>query len=334
MRIAISGLGRIGKTFLRVLLADKQAQQKLDLVAINLGPDDPSTLVQAIKHDTLMGIYDGPVDYSNGVLHVGPHTAKICTETDASQLPWRDIGVDWVIECSGHYTNAEDARQHIHAGAQKVLISAPGKGVDCTVIRGVNDAVYNRDKHTIVSLGSCTTNALMPLLKILADTTGIENAMVITTHAYTNSQKLLDSTGAQDPRKRRAAALNIIPTATGASRLIGEVLPELAGKVTASALRVPVPTVSLLDVTWVAAKAIKPEVVNRALEKAAQSTMQGVLTVCNEQLVSSDYIGNSHSVIVDTNLSQFQGNMGKLCGWYDNEWGYSERLKDFLITSA
>lgn len=331
MRIAINGFGRIGKTFLRVLVADAQAQKKINVVAINVGPVNPEMIAQMFQYDSLMGKYQGSVSYSQGVLTVDDMKIKVFSETQALKLPWKELAIDWVVDCSGRYTHREDAEQHQIAGAKKVLLSAPAHNVDCTVIPGVNDGVYQKDMHTIVSLGSCTTNALMPMLKVINDTVGIEQAFVVTTHAYTNSQSVLDDFSSSDPRKSRAAALNIIPTTTGASRMVGSVLPELEGRVKASALRVPVPKVSLVEVTWNSKKSFSKEILEIAFLQASKKSMRSIMTVTQEPCVSSDYYEHKSSVIVDMNLMQVNGTMGTLSGWYDNEWGYSQRLKDFLL---
>lgn len=333
MKIAINGFGRIGRSFLRVLLADERARKEIEIVAINVGPELPEQSALVFKYDSVMGTYPDAVEYKNGNLLVQGLSIKIIAEKDAAKLPWKDFKIDWVVDCSGRFTKRADAELHKKAGAKAVLISAPGHDVDCTIVPGVNNEKYS-EKDTIVSLGSCTTNAVMPLLKIISEAWSIESAMMVTTHAYTVSQSLLDGFSAKDIRRGRAAALNIVPTTTGAARMIGEVLPNLKGKVTASALRVPVAKVSFIDVTWICEKELTVEAVNQAFAQAAHNDLRGILDVCTLPLVSSDFAGNPHSVVVDAGQTMVVGSMGKVCGWYDNELGYSARLKDFLLDIA
>lgn len=334
MRIAINGFGRIGRTFLRTLLLDESARKKIEVVAINIGPANAADSAYFFQYDSVMGMYPFAVEYKEGYLSVQGFKIPILAEKEAAQLPWKKFEVDWVVDCSGKYTHAKDAQAHIKAGAKKVLISAPAHDVDCTIVPGVNADDYDKNKDVIVSLGSCTTNALMPLLKVVSETWGIESAMVTSTHAYTPSQPLLDGFDGDDVRRGRAGALNIVPSSTGADRMIGEVLPHLKGKITANALRVPVPKVSLVDVTWVSNKLVTRDEINMVFSKSGRTNLKNILDFCEEPLVSSDFAGNFHSVIVDAHLTTAVGAMGKVCGWYDNEWGYSCRLKDFLTTIA
>ena len=334
MRIAINGFGRIGRSFLRMILADDRARKDLEVVAINVGPEDPEQTALVFQYDSVMGTYPFPVDYQNGFLNVQGLSIKVLAEKDAAQLPWKELKVDWVVDCSGRFTHREDAILHQKAGAKAVLISAPGHDMDCTIIPGVNNERYQKGKDTIVSLGSCTTNALMPLLKIVDEVWGVQYGMAVTTHSYTVSQSLLDGFSKKDIRRGRAAALNIVPTSTGAARMIDEVLPKFAGKITASALRVPVAKVSYIDVTWVCDKKLTAEEINKAFSQSAQNSLRNILDVCQLPLVSSDFAGNRHSIIVDALQTTAVGSMGKVCGWYDNEIGYSMRLKDFLLDIA
>lgn len=335
MRIALNGFGRIGRNFLRAILQDKQSLDRLDIVAINIGPSDPEGTAYVFKYDSNLGTFPEQVTYADGFLEVQNKKIKILAETNALQLPWKELKIDWVVDCSGHYTKRELAEQHLKAGAKNILISAPVKGADCSIVLGVNDSAYKRGKDKIVSLGSCTTNALMPMLKVISDNFGVDAAFAMTTHAYTQSQKLLDGFGSGDMRKDRAAATNTVPTTTGAARMVSEVLPALAGKVSASALRVPVANVSLVDVTWTSGKNLKQEEIQKAFLAAAEhKELKHILAINNEQLVSSDYKGNSHSVIIDRSLTHVQGTLNRVSGWYDNEWAYSVRLKDFLIKLA
>lgn len=334
MRIAINGFGRIGRTFLRTLLLDDKARKQIEVAVINVGPSNPADCAYFFQYDSIMGIYPHGAEYRDGCLYVQGLTIPVIACKDAAQLPWKKYAIDWVVDCSGKYTHRKDAELHIKAGAAKVLISAPAHDVDCTIVPGVNAQAYNKDKDSIVSLGSCTTNALMPLLKVVSENWGIESALVTSTHAYTPSQALLDGFDGDDVRRGRAAALNIVPASTGADRMIAEIFPHLKGKIMANALRVPVPKVSLVDVTWVCKKPLTRDEINAVVSKVAQNELKTIMQMCPEPLVSSDFAGNPHSVIVDGNLTNAVGSMGKVCGWYDNEWGYSCRLKDFLMTIA
>ncbi len=330
MRIAINGFGRIGKTFLRTILFDKSALKKIEVAAINLGPADKKLVAHQFKYDTLMGIYPGNVALEGDFLVIDGLRIAIIAESNAELLPWKKLEIDWVVDCSGHYTKREKAEQHLKAGAKKVLISAPASGDDVTIIPGVNSDAYDAQKHAIVSLGSCTTNAFLPMLKVLDENFGLKKIFMTTTHAYTNTQVLLD-VDIGDARRSRAAALNIVPSTTGATSTVGKVLPHLADMVQGMSIRVPVAKVSLLDVTFEAKKDVSAALLNEAFEKASSGKLRGILSTTKEELVSSDFSGNPHSVIVDETLTQAMGTMGKVFGWYDNEWGYSERLKDFLL---
>jgi glyceraldehyde 3-phosphate dehydrogenase len=363
IRIAINGFGRIGKNFFRVVMSDKFARQSIEVVAINIGPGNPDSVAYEVKYDTIMGAYHGVVRQEKNILFVGPENfcvahadaqqsvmrtqkeqsksdeqnmsqIQLFAESDPEKLPWKSLAIDWVVDCSGHFTHREGALKHIQAGAHAVLISAPAKGEDISIIPGVNDHAFKKDIHKIVSLGSCTTNAFMPMLKVLNDSFSIQQGMMTTVHAYTNSQVLLDVDG-RDPRKSRAATLNSIPTSTGAQRMLATVLPELADKVHAMALRVPVAKVSLIDLTIVTKKSLTKEAINSAFSQVASESMRNIAAVTDEPLVSSDFGGNSHSVIIDSLLTDVCGeHMAKVFGWYDNEWGYSSRLKDFLLKQA
>jgi glyceraldehyde 3-phosphate dehydrogenase len=333
MKCAINGFGRIGRNFFRVLLEDAAARKEIELVAINLGPNEkPETIVHMIKYDTLMGTYKGEIIFHDGKLSVADYAITILTESDPEKLPWAALGVEWVAECSGHFTKRDQAERHLKAGAKAVLISAPAKDEDVTIIPGVNDADFIAGKHTIVSLGSCTTNAFVPTVKVLHDAFGIERGYMTTVHAYTNTQVLLDVND-DDPRRSRAAALNIVPTDTGASKLIGKLIPALAGRIGATSVRVPVAKVSLIDLTFTSPKKLSVEAINKAFaDAAASSAMKGVVAITYEPLVSSDFSGNSHSVIIDGLMTDVcSDHMGKVFGWYDNEWAYSVRMKDFLL---
>lgn len=337
--LAINGFGRIGKNFLRALLVDEEARKKLRVAALNIGPSDPQAVAHAFKYDTLLGTFDGDVRYHNDHLLIitSGYTLSIpvFAQTDATALPWSKLGIDWVVDASGRYTHAADAQKHIKAGAKHVLITAPAHEEDIAIVPGVNHEQFDKDKHIIVSLGSCTTNALVPMLDVMDKTFGIEYAQMTTVHAYTNTQHLLDvEASSKDLRKNRAAACNIIPTSTGATQVVSKILPQLEGKVTGSALRVPVPVVSLVDLCITSKKKMTQQGVAQAFTDAADGYLYGLLEYSEIPLVSSDYARNPHSVIVDGALTQLVGHSVKLFGWYDNEWGYSNRLKDFLLFTA
>lgn len=335
IRIALNGFGRIGKNFLRILMSNPEALKEIQVIAINVGPGSPETVAYMFAYDTLMGRYPGTVEYNNNSLIIDGYSIKIIAQPDAQKLPWGALEIDWVIDVSGRFTQREDAQLHIKSGAKKVLISAPAHGDDISIIPGVNSADYKPDKHIIISLGSCTTNALLPILKVIHDNFGINHAIMTTTHAYTNSQALLDVNATlPDLRRSRAAALNIVPSTTGATTMVGRIIPELAEKVVGSALRVPVGTVSILELIFYADKKFSRELLDSVFTQAANTSMKNILAVSHEPLVSSDYCGDSHSVTIDMPLTLVTGNLGKVSGWYDNEWGYSSRLKDFLVSVA
>lgn len=333
MRIAINGFGRIGKTFLRTLLADKQALKAIDVAVINVGKGDPQAAALALKYDTLMGTYPGHVEYKDGKLHVDELSIPLISQLNPEDAPWKAYRIDWVVEASGHFTKREGAQKHLNAGAQGVLITAPANDEDVTVIPGVNSESFQLDKHKIVSLGSCTTNALFTMLKVIDDSFSIERAFMTTVHAYTNTQALLDvDASVKDLRKGRAAALNIVPTTTGAMEVVDRVVPHLVGKILGVSLRVPVAKVSLIDLTVLLKRSASAQDINQAFEKASEGYMKGFVQFTLEPLVSSDYSGNNNSSIIDGLMTESQGDFAKIFGWYDNEWGYSMRLKDFLMS--
>lgn len=335
LRIAINGFGRIGRNFLRCIMQDANALQKLRVVVINIGPAKRDYVAHMFKYDSLMGTYQGNVMLEGDELIIDGHRIKIIAESDPAAIAWNTFNIDWVVECTGKFTKREGAQKHITAGAHNVLISSPAHDEDVTIIPGVNDGAFDPKKHHIVSLGSCTTNALAPMLKVLNDTFGIEHGFMTTIHAYTNSQVLLD-VETKDLRRSRAAALNIIPTTTGAMKVVTKILPELAGKLDGSALRVPVAKVSLIDFTFTSTNPLSTLSINEAFAKAAnRGALQNILAITQVPLVSCDFSGDAHSVVIDGLLTAVNGErMGKVFGWYDNEWGYSMRLKDFLINRA
>lgn len=333
MRIAINGFGRIGRNFLRCLLRDDITREKIEIIAINIGPAKRDFVAHMFKYDTLMGTYQGAVSVDGHELVVDNYRIKIIAEIDPEKLPWKELSIDWVVDCTGRFTHRCDAEKLLLAGANYVLISAPAKDEDVSIIPGVNEKNFDGQRHKIVSLGSCTTNAFMTMLKVLDDNFAIQHGFMTTTHAYTNSQVLLDVEDS-DLRRARAAALNIIPTSTGAAKMVDKVLPGLANKISTMAIRVPVAKVSLIELTFLAEKTISVDLINNAFFAASQMGMKGILAVTNESLVSSDFSNNDHSVIIDAPLTQVNGNMAQVFGWYDNEWGYSMRMRDFLYYVA
>ncbi|HLW72889.1 MAG TPA: type I glyceraldehyde-3-phosphate dehydrogenase [Candidatus Babeliales bacterium] len=329
IRVAISGFGRIGRTFLRCVLQDKKVHEQMEIVAINVGASELESTAHMFKYDTLMGTFPGSVTIENNELVVDGHRITIIAQLDPVKLPWNTLNIDWVVDCTGYFTNRDGAQKHITAGAKYVLISAPAHDEDVAIIPGVNEQLFDRANHKIVSLGSCTTNAFMPMLKVIDDAFGIVRGFMTTTHAYTNSQVLLD-VEAKDLRFSRAAALNIIPATTGASKMLGKVLPHLEGKVSAIGIRVPVGKVSLIDLVFEAKKDVSVDALHAAFAAASQKNMKNIVALTMEPLVSSDFSGDPHSVIIDGLLTNTNGTMGQVFGWYDNEWGYSMRMKDFL----
>ncbi len=330
MRIAINGFGRIGRAFLRTLLADKATHKKIDVAVINIGPGQIDVIAHLFKYDTIMGTYSGNVRMDGGKLHIDDKIIAVVAKCNPEDIGWQNYQVDWVVDASGHFTKRENAERHIKSGAQHVLITAPATDEDISIIPCINQELFDSKKHQIVSLGSCTTNAFIPMLKVINDNFGILNGFMTTIHAYTNSQVLLD-VEAKSLRLSRAAALNIIPTTTGASKMITKILPELGSCIAASSLRVPVGIVSLIDLTVNVKKKTSTQDINAAFLKASQTNLSTLIGFTNEPLVSSDFKGDPHSVIIDGLSTDVQDSMVKVMGWYDNEWGYSERLKDFLL---
>ncbi len=328
-RVAINGFGRIGRGVLRVLL---QERNDLEVVAINDLTDAP-TLAHLLSRDSLYGKLEQPVSVDGTTLVVGDRRIEILGERDPANLPWAELGVDVVLESTGLFTKAQDAQKHIDAGAKRVLISAPGKGADLTLVVGVNDDLYDPEQHRIVSNASCTTNALAPLAKVLDDLAGIEWGTMMTVHAYTADQRLQDAPHS-DLRRARAAALNIVPTSTGAATAIGLVLPQLDGKLVGGSLRVPVPVGSIVELTAVVSREVTRDEVLAAYRAAADGPLDGVLEYSEEPLVSSDIVGNPHSSIFDSELTHVDGKHVKVTAWYDNEWGFSNRAAQVLGTLA
>ena len=323
-RIGINGFGRIGRNFYRAL-ASKETD--LELVAINdLG--DAATMAHLLKYDSVFGRLDKEVKVNDTGFSIEGQDIRLVSERDPAKLPWGDLGVDIVIESTGFFTKRADASKHIDGGAKKVIISAPAKDEDVTIVMGVNHDDYDSSKHSIISNASCTTNCVVPLAKVLQDKWGIERGFMTTCHAYTNDQNTLDL-ARDDLRRARAAAINIIPTTTGAAKAAALSMPELKGRLDGLALRVPVPDGSITDIVAVVGAETTKDEVNDAYREAAQSAgMKGILKYTEDPIVSSDVVGDSHSCIVDGLSTMVNGNMVKVLGWYDNEWGYSNRLVD------
>ena len=327
-RIAINGFGRIGRNYLRVLLEQDLPAVGLQVVAIN-DLWDAGTLAHLLAYDSTFGRLGVEVGHEDQSLSAGGHTIPTFSERTPDALPWADLGVDLVIESTGRLRSRDDAALHLKAGADRVLISAPGKGVDATLVPGVNAHTYDPVRHQIVSAASCTTNCVAPLVKVLNDAFGIERGYLTTVHAYTNDQNVLDAPH-KDPRRARAAGVNIIPTSTGAAKAVGLVLPELAGRLDGVALRVPVVDGSISDLTLEFTAEVTAEQINRAVADAvvAGEPMHGIIRYSEAPLVSTDVVGDPASCVYDAALTQARGRLAKVFGWYDNEWGYTNRLID------
>jgi len=323
VKIGINGFGRIGRNYLRAALAKGS---DLEIVAVN-DLTDNKTLAHLLKYDSITGRLDATVELDGDNIVVNGNPIKVLAERDPANLGWGDLGVDIVIESTGRFTKADDARKHIEAGAKKVIISAPATGEDATFVMGVNEHLYDPASHNIISNASCTTNCLAPLAKVFNDEFGIERGLMTTVHAYTADQNLQDGPHS-DLRRARAAAINIVPTSTGAAKAIGLVLPELKGKLDGFALRVPVPTGSITDLTVTASRPVTIDEVKAAYKKAAEGPLKGILKYTEDEIVSSDIVSDPHSSIFDSGLLRVLGDQVKLSSWYDNEWGYSNRLVD------
>jgi glyceraldehyde 3-phosphate dehydrogenase len=325
VKVGINGFGRIGRNIMRAALGDKD----IDFVAVN-DLTNSATLAHLLKYDSVLGNLDADVKASGEGISVNGDEFKVLSVKDPAQLPWKDLGVDVVFEGTGIFTNREGAAKHLAAGAKKVIITAPAKGPDITVVLGVNDDKYDPSKHQIISNASCTTNCLAPFAKVIHETFGIRKGWMTTIHSYTNDQNLLDLPH-KDLRRARAAALSMIPTTTGAASAVGEVLPELKGKLDGFAMRVPTPNVSVVDLNVLVDKKTTGEEVNAALRAAAAGPLKGILAVSDAELVSIDFRGNPHSSIVDAPYTKvMDGDFVKVLSWYDNEWGYSSRCVDLL----
>jgi glyceraldehyde 3-phosphate dehydrogenase len=331
IRVGINGFGRIGRNFWRAAHAS-QADRGIEIVAANdLG--DIATMAHLLKYDTVLGTLPVDVSISEDSIRAGDKTIKILAERNPAELPWRDLGVDIVIESTGRFTTADGARAHLDAGAKKVIISAPAKGEDITIVMGVNDDAYDPATHHILSNASCTTNCVAPLVKVLLDSFGIVKGLMTTIHAYTNDQVILDFPH-KDLRRARAAAQNIIPTTTGAAKATALVLPELKGKMDGMAMRVPVPDGSVTDLVVELGREVTRDEVNAAYRAAAEGPLKGYLHYTEDPIVSSDIVGSPASCTFDSQLTMTFGSQVKVIGWYDNEWGYSSRLVDLAALVA
>lgn len=325
IKVGVNGFGRIGRNFLRAAI---ESGANFEIVGIN-DLTDNATLAHLLKYDSILGRLKVPVTFTDSTITVGGKTISVSAERDPANIPWGKLGVDVVVESTGIFTKATDAGKHITAGAKKVIISAPATDEDITIVMGVNHEKYDSAKHNIISNASCTTNCLAPMAKVLNDEFGIVRGLMTTIHAYTNDQVILDFPH-KDLRRSRAAALSIIPTSTGAAKAISLVLPELKGKLDGYALRVPVPTGSATDLTVELSKEVSVAEINAALKKASQGALKGYMTYTEDPIVSADIVTDPSSCIVDAGLTKVIGTTAKVVGWYDNEWGYSNRLVDLI----
>ena len=326
IRVGINGFGRIGR---QVVRAAKERNADINFVAIN-DLTDTKTLAHLFKHDSVHGQFGGTVSRDEESITINGDTIRVLKEKDPTALPWKDLGVDIVLEATGRFTKAEDARKHIAGGAKKVIISAPATGEDITIVLGVNHKKYDAATHHIISNASCTTNCLAPMVQVIRDAFGFKHGAMVTIHSYTNDQSILDLPH-KDLRRARAAAVSMIPTTTGAAKATALVIPEVKGKIDGIAIRVPTPDVSLTELTVEVERATTIAEVNAAFKAAAEGSLKGVLAYTEEELVSIDYVGNPHSSILDAkNTNVIDGTMVKVSGWYDNEWGYSSRCVDLI----
>ncbi len=325
IKMGINGFGRIGRGFFRAALKDKEFSNLIEIVAVN-DITDSRTLAHLLKYDSVFGKFDAEVKAEDDAILVSGKRIKVYSEKDPERLPWKELGVELVLESTGLFTDRAGAEKHIRAGAKKVIVSAPAKDPDITLVLGVNERAYDPAKHNIISMASCTTNCLAPIVKVLDEKFGVEYGLMTTCHAYTNDQRLLDLPH-RDLRRARAACLSIIPTTTGAARAIGDVIPIMKGKLDGLALRVPVPNGSINDLVVLLKRDVTKEEVNAALKEAAEGRLKGIMAYTEEPIVSVDIIGDSHSAIVDgLSTMVVGGRLVKILAWYDNEWGFSCRL--------
>ena len=324
-RVAINGFGRIGRNFLRAWLDNSAG---FEIVAVNDIGELP-TMAHLLQYDSTLGRLPDEVAVGPGVIRVGGHELRALTIAEPERLPWRELGIDVVVESTGRFTKREKAEAHLHAGAASVLISAVAEDADAMIVMGVNDAALDPDRHRIISNASCTPNCVTPMAKVLDDAFGIEHGFMTTVHAYTTSQPVLDSPH-KDPRRARAAAINLIPTTTGATRALGKVLPALEGKIGGLAIRAPIPAGSIVDLVVQLKRPAARDEVNAAFRTAAESSLAGIIGYADEPLVSTDILGSPFSCVLDSELTSVEGPLVKTLGWYDNEWGYSCRLVDLV----
>lgn len=325
IKVGINGFGRIGRNFFRAALKSKA---NFEIVGVN-DLTDNATLAHLLKYDSILGRLDAEVSYTDDSITVGDQIIKTFAQRDPADLPWKSLGVDIIIESTGYFTKAADAKKHLDAGAKKVIISAPATDEDITIVLGVNEDRYDSKIHHVISNASCTTNCLAPMAKVIHENFGITRGFMTTVHAYTNDQVILDFPH-KDLRRARAAATNIIPTSTGAAKAIGLVMPELKGKLDGYALRVPVPTGSITDLTVELEREVSVAEVNNAIKAAAEGSLKGILYYTEDPIVSSDIVTDPHSCIFDGGITKVIGKSLKVAGWYDNEWGYSNRLVDLI----
>ena len=329
IKVGINGFGRIGRNILRIIMQEKNLYGDIEVVGIN-DLTDAATLAHLFKYDSVFGVYKGEVSYTENEIVVDGKKIRIHSEKEPKSLPWKADGVEVVIESTGKFTEKAKAMAHMEAGAKKVIISAPAKGEDITIVLGVNEDKYKAAEHHVISNASCTTNCLAPVVKVLHDSFGIEKGLMTTIHSYTNDQRILDLPH-KDLRRARAAALSMIPTTTGAAKAVTLVIPELKGKLDGLAVRVPTPNVSVVDFVCTVKKSASKDDVLAALKAAANGKLKGYLDVCMEPLVSVDFLGNPHSSIVDgQSIFTVDGTLVKVLSWYDNEWGYSKRVVDLV----
>jgi glyceraldehyde 3-phosphate dehydrogenase len=328
VKVGINGFGRIGRNVFRTALSNPD----IEFVAVN-DLTTPATLAHLLKYDSILGNLPNEISATEDGIVVDGKKIKVFAQRDPAALDWASVGAQVVVESTGFFTDAEKAKAHLGSTVKKVIISAPASNEDITIVLGVNDDKYDAAKHNVISNASCTTNCLAPVVRVLHDTFGIESGLMNTIHSYTNDQVVLDAPH-KDLRRARAAALSMIPTSTGAAKALKLVIPEMAGKLDGFSIRVPTPTVSVVDLTFVAQKSISVESINAAIKSAAEGKLKGILAYTEEELVSTDFRGNPHSSIFDSKLTKVVGNTGKVIAWYDNEWGYSSRVRDLILFLA
>ncbi len=329
-KISVNGFGRIGRNIVKAIFMYPEKYSGLEIVSVN-DLTDPKTLAHLFKYDSIFGVFGGDVSYDEKSIIINGKKILVHSEKDPSALPWKSEGIKVVIESTGKYTDRDKAAAHLTAGAERVIITAPAKKEDITIVMGVNEGMFDKSKHQIISNASCTTNCLAPVAKVINDKFGIEKGLMTTIHSYTNDQKVLDAPHS-DLRRARAAALSMIPTTTGAAKAVALVIPDLKGKLDGGAIRVPTPDVSIVDLVCVVKKDVTVEEINASIKEASLGAMKGIIQYCDEPLVSVDFTGNSHSSIFDAELTKVSGgNLVKVLSWYDNEWGYSLRCVDLTL---